>query len=1204
MKLKYLLLGLLLAILSTTSNANDEYFGLANVTADSYIIEAGTNGRVFIGGWGTGFAYSTDNGQNFSEPTTGTAGLFINDISVDGTEILVTSTDEWISRSENNGDTFTSIKGDLADSIIPSCAVRNDTRIIIGTKGYGFFYSDDDGTTWTASTSGINYWDISDIERTSGDTLVAGTYGGGLYRSDDNGISWVRANNITNAPPSDYVSDLYRYQNGSTVDIYAAVNENGFYRSSDNGLVWNQLDTTGINMEKINSTGMAVMEVNGLPLPLAAFRDESVKYYDPLVNRWLQVTDLGEGIFDITVDENGGVFAIGAKSGIFYSDDNAEFWFPRNRQAFRKNAKILPMDDGEFYFFDRDEDRLFLFSDFGQSTTELTSPTTRLIDIKLHKNKIYGFATDTIFVYENNTWETVFDHTQLLGDGDSVKTMTDFVITPNDRIVAMYNTIFGDPAADPVDSRQYILDYNLITDQMDNDQYLFDTALIQSIEGYRFVANNASDVMLAILPVGNLYRVNGTDTWTQNTNTEFDAVREIGFQVNDGDFAFGRFFLSTTHGLFYSSDRGVTWARDDFDFPPYVRNVNEVLPNVLQFTALSANTWIAGMNSQYGLFYTADQGNRWDPRNESIVLGDTKQLKSSDDNDIYYFNNFLYIRPAPTSLTTPAAISPADQLYGVSLDSISLEWSNTSSPLYELEISRDEAFTGFVDRYVLAPTTIDVDLFVPEHNATYYWKVRSKFFGTYSFSNTYTFTTKLAVPELEAPADSATGIKNGDFALWSEVDGADMYTIEVSDDMDFTNIIFTQDSIESLTEAVSLLDINTTYYWRVKAENNLGNFSDWSEVFTFNSILGPPALVSPADEAAKVSIIPRFIWADAINADSYVMQISTSDIFAVPDTEEVRDIDTTFAQIDPLEYQTTYYWRVASVDSNDNQSDFSAAWSFTTGLPAVQLVSPADDLLNTEFDLEFVWQSLDLADNYDFELSLNPDMSDPVATEMGTTDLTYMFTGLQDYTEYYWRVRGNTVDEEGTWSQTYSFRTKMLALELLSPADEALLDDTKTLLEWSSPRGATQYDLLVSTDAQLSDTLISRVAFEGNDFDLLGLDRDQDYYWQVRGYNEDRTSSTGFSSVSKFTVIPNGSVFVQDNTLKVGPNPTSDVLNIIMEKNTYNTLSVIDGTGKTVIQMEINTSAIELEVGSLTTGNYFLVLAGDNTSTFRSITIE
>ena len=90
---------------------------------------------------------------------------------------------------------------------------------------------------------------------------------------------------------------------------------------------------------------------------------------------------------------------------------------------------------------------------------------------------------------------------------------------------------------------------------------------------------------------------------------------------------------------------------------------------------------------------------------------------------------------------------------------------------------------------------------------------------------------------------------------------------------------------------------------------------------------------------------------------------------------------------------------------------------------APQIISPVENALTTEFDVNFFWSFIQDAENYDIEISESGDFSNPIFTT-NTTENSFIVNALESLEIYYWRVRSNNTCGQGDWSETYAFRTK------------------------------------------------------------------------------------------------------------------------------------------------------------------------------------
>ena len=94
------------------------------------------------------------------------------------------------------------------------------------------------------------------------------------------------------------------------------------------------------------------------------------------------------------------------------------------------------------------------------------------------------------------------------------------------------------------------------------------------------------------------------------------------------------------------------------------------------------------------------------------------------------------------------------------------------------------------------------------------------------------------------------------------------------------------------------------------------------------------ALASPSDSARGISVEPELTWQMAEGATSYSIQLASDSSFIAILIEQTS-ILSLFIGISGLDYGTTYYWRVKSINEW-GESDWSATGIFTTNyLPVV-----------------------------------------------------------------------------------------------------------------------------------------------------------------------------------------------------------------------------------------------------------------------------
>jgi photosystem II stability/assembly factor-like uncharacterized protein len=123
----------------------------------------------------------------------------------------------------------------------------------------------------------------------------------------------------------------------------------------------------------------------------------------------------------------------------------------------------------------------------------------------------------------------------------------------------------------------------------------------------------------------------------------------------------------------------------------------------------------------------------------------------------------------------------------------------------------------------------------------------------------------------------------------------------------------------------------------------------------------------------------------------------------------------------------TYYWRVRIVAPL--KSPWSEPRSFTIGVGHVQPISPIGGTNDMPVsDIGFSWTSASSATKYEFTLSQNADLTDPIAT-VRVSSSAYTYAGTLDYDgSYFWGVR---ITEPAVGPLSVStFRTKTFPVEV------------------------------------------------------------------------------------------------------------------------------------------------------------------------------
>ena len=159
-------------------------------------------------------------------------------------------------------------------------------------------------------------------------------------------------------------------------------------------------------------------------------------------------------------------------------------------------------------------------------------------------------------------------------------------------------------------------------------------------------------------------------------------------------------------------------------------------------------------------------------------------------------------------------------------------------------------------------------------------------------------------------------------------------------------------------------------------------------------------------------------------------------LYIPPGGGMVSDANGNTWEVPPLEAGRSYYWRVKVQDVASGDC-IKSPWSWresfvvmpgfkvTTPYPGTQLLSPKNGCVECPLKPAFSWSPYQGADNYEFTLSRQPDMSAPIFSCRTTGTACLCSEELEAGKDYYWRVRALSRDGKpvSAYSATFCFKT-------------------------------------------------------------------------------------------------------------------------------------------------------------------------------------
>ncbi|MDA3843282.1 MAG: hypothetical protein PF588_02800, partial [Candidatus Kapabacteria bacterium] len=386
------------------------------------------------------------------------------------------------------------------------------------------------------------------------------------------------------------------------------------------------------------------------------------------------------------------------------------------------------------------------------------------------------------------------------------------------------------------------------------------------------------------------------------------------------------------------------------------------------------------------------------------------------------------LRAFTTTVAPVDMIFPANNQQGISHDVV-LEWENVSDgAFYHLQLAGDDEFSNMiVDSPGLTSTTFSIT--VPANNAEYFWRVSASFSDCHGdYPEPWMFKTKIEGPTLLSPADTEDNQPPTIFFKWTEVEGADTYEINLSKTDDFAYVTNGSVGIVGTGFQIAGLDYETAYFWRVRAQNEVG-YSDWSTAFSCTtSVHGPeiPILLTPTTGTEDLPTTLTLEWKSSARAAAYHLQVSERDDFVTKAIDK-NDIKSVTHEISGLDYDMKYYWRVSAInDSGETRwSRFSYFYTIPLAPDATpELTYPANNATDLEVKFTLRWLPVPRNDRYQIQVALDEYFSGELVYDLYEYSVFSFIQKLDFDTKYFWRVRATNQGGNGPWSDPFAFSIK------------------------------------------------------------------------------------------------------------------------------------------------------------------------------------
>ena len=858
--LRLILVMMLIPVFSKALMSQD-LFGMLTVSPTSYVTKSKVtaNGHIYITVWGSGAYRSTDKGESWNPINTGLTNLFLTDIEfISATEVMVSTMGGGMFKSSSiNNINWVECNTGLTNLNVRTIKKYPNGMVLIGTYGSGIFKSTDKGVSWVETTKGFLYKDVTTIEVADNGWIVAGTFGGGIFQSRDTAKTWTRqSSGLRNL----YIHDIKR----SPFDyLYAASNGKGIYLSPNDGITWAELDTFMTLPDFVEPVPLPDLNVTSITFnrnlnPVFGTRYGGVFAEDREVDySWIPTNIRGIGVTTMCQNADS-MYAFSPNFSPHSTNKVGEFWSPLYNYPmalFAKSYGLFTVNEREIIKFSTVDvgANIEKSTDDGLTWSQPKNFSRTINQVTVDSSGNYYLAT-RIGLYKTTPDFSSFNIVEFAD-----KRVYDFKVAPNGYF---YVIVDGD-------SNRRVL-------------YSTDKGSNWKEANIAFDLNFPHEV-LGINKNGHIYATMGEKVFVSIDNGA-KWTPSLPFPSRVNCIA----FLSDNTVLVGTRENGLYKSTSPYQFQKNDKYPEKTIQ--LLHVDINDNIYATGRND---FMYILMGDSKWEATYKSTNKGasffninkdfhgdQVINFASNKFGDLYMTttSGMIFRAIDRKNLGIPSLFTLANKSYDIDVDSV-FKWSTARrAELYHIQISYDEDFSYIWEEATQLDTVHSlVGKLSPNHE--YYWRVRAKNHDAVSdWSEVRTFYSKLKTPELISPEDKTINIPVYANLTWEEIEGATSYTIQLSKKANFADTAFSWSS-DSPISVTPLLEGRSKYYWRVMAKNDVST-SNWSVIWSFETVFGPPALLFPSDKSTGHEIALQLIWNKATEVSEYDIQISEVEDFS------------------------------------------------------------------------------------------------------------------------------------------------------------------------------------------------------------------------------------------------------------------------------------------------------------------------------------
>ncbi len=486
--------------------------------------------------------------------------------------------------------------------------------------------------------------------------------------------------------------------------------------------------------------------------------------------------------------------------------------------------------------------------------------------------------------------------------------------------------------------------------------------------------------------------------------------------------------------------------------------------------------------------------------------------------------------------------------------------------------------------------------------------------------------------DLNMPMDNLSNLLTPAALSWNAMDGADEYTIEISDDEMFEHIAM-QKTTSDLYVVTDKLDDNSQYWWRVSALIN-GEKKYTSDVRTFSSYSDPqntghiylPVELDSFDNEIRhfsVEFPSSFSFSSEYNIILGLHGMGQTETnmsqFLKPYTDYVNAVvvcpsgkgerhDDEFGGME-IEIAKYAVEKVKDMLNTGDNNVYLLGFSYG-GREAMYYGLQNHDYFKGIIGLSPAIQSDDDANNNLPIPWANPFMFGntveiPICILDGKSDANFInsistfYDNLMDNGGHMMHYTFADAGHDVTVSSEFDAKLKECfdfinmdgglpgIFNLLSPENNATDQALDVTLEWIESMGAGQYELVLSKNDDLSNPIQNNI-LDGNLNQLSDLEESTTYYWKIRALNT--YGWTAWSETRSFTTGTKSSVLETENgTMMIYPVPANDYLNLDFSNQTFMdaSIEIFNSIGQRVyLNKDVNNLKLQINLIDFKAGQY------------------